>query len=95
MVVLRNVGWALGLPDVFFCFFFVGGGLCGLGIFRNFAALFFIRLLIFNFTMNWLHDLVFGTGIGHSVMLLSICIVCGILLGKIKIFGTLVIVYWD
>ena len=37
--------------------------------------------------MNWLHDLVFGTGIGHSVMLLSICIVCGILLGKIKIFG--------
>lgn len=43
MVVLRNVGWALGLPDVFF----VGGGLCGLGIFRNFAALFFIRLLFF------------------------------------------------
>ena len=37
--------------------------------------------------MNWLYDLVFGTGIGHSVMLLSICIVCGILLGKIKIFG--------
>ena len=37
--------------------------------------------------MNWLHDLVFGTGVGHSVMLLSICIVCGILLGKIKIFG--------
>ena len=37
--------------------------------------------------MNWLYDLIFGTGVGHSVMLLSICIVCGILLGKIKIFG--------
>lgn len=37
--------------------------------------------------MNWFNDLIFGTGIGHSVMLLSICIVCGILLGRIKIFG--------
>ena len=37
--------------------------------------------------MNWINDLIFGTGIGHSVMLLCICIVCGILLGRIKIFG--------
>ena len=37
--------------------------------------------------MNWFNELIFGTGIGHSVMLLSICIVCGILLGRIKIFG--------
>ena len=37
--------------------------------------------------MEWFTDLVFGTGIGHSVMLLCACIVCGILLGRIKIFG--------
>lgn len=37
--------------------------------------------------MNWVNDLIFGTGIGHSVMLLSLCVVCGILLGRIKIFG--------
>lgn len=37
--------------------------------------------------MNWITDLVFGTGIGHSVMLLAICIALGILLGRIKIFG--------
>lgn len=34
-----------------------------------------------------MHDLIFGTGVGHSVMLLSICIMLGILLGRIKIFG--------
>lgn len=37
--------------------------------------------------MNWLSDLVFGTSIAHSVMLLAICIAIGILLGRIKIFG--------
>lgn len=37
--------------------------------------------------MAWIHDLIFGTGVGHSVMLLSICIMLGILLGRIKIFG--------
>lgn len=37
--------------------------------------------------MNWINDLIFETGIGHSIMLLSLCIVAGILLGKIKIFG--------
>lgn len=37
--------------------------------------------------MNWINDLIFGTGIGHSVMLLSLCVVCGILLGRIKFFG--------
>lgn len=37
--------------------------------------------------MNWIQDLIFGNGIGHSIMLLSICIVGGILLGKIKIKG--------
>lgn len=37
--------------------------------------------------MNWITDLVFGTGVGHSVMLLAICIAIGILLGRIKLFG--------
>ena len=37
--------------------------------------------------MNWITDLIFGTGIGHSVMLLAICISVGILLGRIKVFG--------
>lgn len=37
--------------------------------------------------MEWFTELVYGTGIGHSVMLLCVCIVCGILLGRIKIFG--------
>ena len=35
--------------------------------------------------MEWFNELIFGTGIGHSIMLLAICIVCGILLGRIKI----------
>lgn len=37
--------------------------------------------------MSWITDLVFGTGIGHSVMLLAICITVGIVLGRVKVFG--------
>ncbi|MFI3261572.1 MAG: putative transporter [Rikenellaceae bacterium] len=37
--------------------------------------------------MSWIQDLVFGTGIGHSVLLLSVVIAIGIQLGKIKVFG--------
>ena len=37
--------------------------------------------------MEWFNELIFGTGVGHSIMLLAICIVCGILLGRIKILG--------
>lgn len=37
--------------------------------------------------MEWINELIFGTGVGYSIMLLAICIVCGILLGRIKIFG--------
>lgn len=37
--------------------------------------------------MNWLHELVFGDSIGHSILLLSVVIALGIQLGKIKIFG--------
>ena len=37
--------------------------------------------------MEWFYDLVFGSSVAHSVMLLSIVIALGIQLGKVKIFG--------
>ena len=37
--------------------------------------------------MDWLNELLWGEGIAHSVMLLSLVIVGGILLGKVKIGG--------
>ena len=37
--------------------------------------------------MNWINDLVWGEGIGHSILLLSFVIAAGIQLGKIKVFG--------
>lgn len=37
--------------------------------------------------MNWIYDLLWGHGIGHSILLLSVVIALGIQLGKIKIFG--------
>lgn len=43
-----------------------------------------VRLFII---MNWIYDLLWGHGIGHSILLLSVVIALGIQLGKIKIFG--------
>lgn len=37
--------------------------------------------------MNWINDLLWGEGIGHSILLLSFVIAAGIQLGKIKLFG--------
>lgn len=37
--------------------------------------------------MNWINDLLWGEGIGHSILLLSFVIAVGIQLGKIKVFG--------
>ncbi len=37
--------------------------------------------------MEWLLDLVTGTGVAHSVFVLAVVISTGLLLGKIKIFG--------
>ena len=37
--------------------------------------------------MDWIEELVIGTSIGHSIMLLSVVIALGIYLGRIKIFG--------
>ena len=37
--------------------------------------------------MTWFNDLLWGDGIGHSILLLSFVIAAGIQLGKIKVFG--------
>ncbi len=37
--------------------------------------------------MEWFGDLIWGNGVAHSVLLFAVVIACGILLGKIKIFG--------
>ncbi len=37
--------------------------------------------------MEWINELVWGEGIGHSILLLSIVIAAGIQLGKIRVFG--------
>ncbi len=37
--------------------------------------------------MAWFNDLLWGEGIGHSILLLSFVIAVGIQLGKIKVFG--------
>ena len=37
--------------------------------------------------MNWINDLLWGEGIGHSILLLSFVIAAGMQLGKIKVFG--------
>lgn len=37
--------------------------------------------------MDWINDLLWGEGIGHSILLLSVVIALGIQLGKIKVFG--------
>lgn len=37
--------------------------------------------------MEWINELLWGQGIGHSILLLSVAIAIGIQLGKIKLFG--------
>ena len=37
--------------------------------------------------MTWMNELLWGEGIGHSILLLSFVIAAGIQLGKIKVFG--------
>ncbi len=47
----------------------------------------FINKLYLSVIMNWINDLLWGTGVAHTVLLISIVIAIGILLGKIKIGG--------
>ena len=44
--------------------------------------------------MEWIDSLLFGTGIGHSILLLAVVIFCGIILGKIKIAGISLGITW-
>ena len=44
--------------------------------------------------MEWFHELLFGSGIGHSILLLAVVIFAGILLGKIKIAGISLGITW-
>ena len=37
--------------------------------------------------MEWFNDLLWGSGVAHSVILLSLVIVFGILLGKVRVAG--------
>ena len=44
--------------------------------------------------MEWVSTLLFGSGIGHSILLISVVIFIGILLGKIKIGGISLGITW-
>lgn len=44
--------------------------------------------------MNWINELIFGTGIAHTIFVLALVISGGILLGKIKIFGVSLGITW-
>lgn len=44
--------------------------------------------------MNWINDLLWGEGIGHSILLLSFVIALGIQLGKIKVYGVSLGITW-
>lgn len=44
--------------------------------------------------MQWLNDLIFGSGIAHAVFVLSLVVSGGILLGKIKVFGISLGITW-
>lgn len=53
----------------------------------------FIKTEIF-LTMEWLYNLFFGSGIGHSILLIAVVIFSGILLGKIKVAGVSLGITW-
>ena len=44
--------------------------------------------------MNWLNELVFGTGIAHSMFVFAMVISIGIALGRIKVFGVSLGITW-
>lgn len=44
--------------------------------------------------MNWFESLIFGEGIAHSIVILSIVIAIGLSLGKVKLFGISLGVTW-
>ena len=44
--------------------------------------------------MDWLYELVFGTGIAHSMLVFALVISIGIMLGRVKIFGVSLGITW-
>lgn len=44
--------------------------------------------------MDWLYDLIFGSGIAHAVLTFALAITIGILLGKVKIGGVSLGITW-
>lgn len=44
--------------------------------------------------MEWMYNLFFGTGIGHSILLIAMVIFIGILMGKIKVAGISLGITW-
>lgn len=44
--------------------------------------------------MEWIYNLFFGSGVGHSILLVALVIFIGILLGKIKIAGISLGITW-
>lgn len=44
--------------------------------------------------MEWLNQLFFGSGIGHSILLVAVVIFIGILLGKVKVAGISLGITW-
>ena len=44
--------------------------------------------------MDWINNLVFGSGVAHSIFLVALTIFAGIALGKIKIAGISLGVTW-
>ena len=37
--------------------------------------------------MEWLCNLIFGSGVAHSILVVAIVIAIGVILGKFKVFG--------
>lgn len=60
----------------------------------NFAALLIGNKFFKDLDMDWVNDLLWGEGIGHSILLLSFVIAAGIQLGKIKVFGISLGITW-
>lgn len=54
----------------------------------------FAALVKIVFYMEWIYNLFFGGGIGHSILLVAMVIFMGILLGKIKIAGISLGITW-
>ena len=44
--------------------------------------------------MNWLDSLLFSDSVAHAILIISIVIALGIMLGKIKVFGISLGVTW-